>query len=178
MKSINKALAIAGVTASVAAAGLVGMGAASAATTTSSTSNNPMSSLVSAIAKKFNLNTSDVQAVFDEQKATMDATRETELKTTQAQLVKDGKITQAQSDAITAKRAELKKERDADMSSSSTKTDTDRRTEMATRKTALDTWLKAQGIDTQYAYLVMSGGHGHGGPGRADDSTSTSATTN
>lgn len=168
MKTINKALAIAGVTASVAAAGLVGMGAASAATT-STTSNNPMSSLVTAIAEKFNLKTSDVQAVFDEQRTAMEAEREAEVKTELAELVKDGKLTQAQSDAITTKRAELEKEREANRVSdqSSTKTDAERKTEMETRKTELDSWLKEQGIDTQYAYLVMGGGRGHGpgGPG-------------
>lgn len=173
MKRINKALAIAGVTASVAAAGLIGMGAASAATT-SSTTTNPMSSLVTAIAKKFNLKTSDVQAVFDEQHATTEASREAALKTTQAQLVTDGKLTQAQSDAITAKRAELQKQRDADRASdtSSTKTDAERKTEMETRKTALNTWLKEQGIDTQYAYLVMGGGRGHGPGGRGTQNPS------
>ena len=173
---MKKTLAVAAVTAAVGAATFIGVGAASAATT-SSTRSNPMSSLVSAIAKKFNLKTSDVQAVFDEQKTTMEASREAELKTTQTQLVTDGKLTQAHSDALTAKRAELQKERNADRSSTSTKTDAERKTEMDTRKTALDTWLKAQGIDTQYAYLVMGGSHGHGGPGGAKGSSSTTSST-
>ncbi len=59
-----------------------------------------MSSLVSAIAKKFNLKTADVQAVFDEQHKSMDATRTTEVKSKLTQLVSDGKLTQSQANAI------------------------------------------------------------------------------
>lgn len=173
MKTINKALAIAGVTASVAAASFIGLGAASAATT-SSTSNNPMSSLVVAISERFDLKTSDVQAVFDEQRTAMEAERDAEVKTELTLLVKDGKLTQAQSDAITTKRDQLEKERYANRTGDqpSTKTNAERITEMETRKTELDTWLKDQGVDTQYAYLVMGGGRGHGSSGRGGQNPS------
>lgn len=177
---MKKALIAAAVTTAVGLTSVIGIGAAHAETTsTTSSSSNPMSSLIQKIATKFNLKESDVQAVFDENKAEMDAKNEASLVSQQAQLVKDGKLTQAQSDAITAKRAELQKEREAERSSGTTKTEAERKSEMESRKTALDTWLKGQGIDTKYAYLLMSG-HGHGGPDGSrpmDDSAPSSSSS-
>ena len=49
---------------------------------------------------KFNLSKDEVQKVVDEQHATMQAERETQVKADVAKLVTDGKITQAQADAI------------------------------------------------------------------------------
>jgi polyhydroxyalkanoate synthesis regulator phasin len=178
---MKKQLAIIGAVAAISAAGLTGATIANAATTTSVT--NPMSSLVDAIASKFNLNKSDVQSVFDAQRTQMDADREAELKTEVAALVTSGKLTQAQADAINAKRAELDKQRQTDMAAGQSKTDTERKADMDAHKTALDTWMKEQGIDTQYSYLLM-GGRGHGGPGgpggmrgeRGGDTTTTSTT--
>jgi polyhydroxyalkanoate synthesis regulator phasin len=75
----------------------------------------PIDSLVTAIATKFNLNTSDVQQVFDENRATAQAQRQTEMQQKFAdrlsQAVTDGKLTQAQVNLITAKRAELQAQR-------------------------------------------------------------------
>lgn len=174
---MKKVFVIAAVSTAIGLTSIIGVGAASAATSTSSSSStSPMSSLIQKIATKFNLKESDVQAVFDADRAEMEQKSEASLVSQQAQLVKDGKITQAQSDAITAKRAELKKEREANQSSETSKTDAERKTEMETRKTALDTWLNAQGIDTKYTYLLMGGHGGHGegrenGPGTADSTS-------
>ena len=166
MKRAQRALVAAGVTAAVAVAGVTGVGIANAATTNgNSTNTDPMSSLVQKIAQKFNLKQADVQAVFDSNRADMDKQREADVVSEQAQLVKDGKLTQAQSDAITTKRAELQKERDANRTSDQSKTDTQHRADMEARKTALDNWMKEKGIDTSYAYLLMGGRGGHGGPG-------------
>lgn len=175
---MKKALMVATVTTAVGLASVIGIGAASAATTSStSTSSNGVSSLVKKLAEKFNLKEADVQAVFDENRTEMEANREASLVSQQAQLVKDGKLTQAQSDAITAKRAELKKEREANRTTEQSKSDTERKSEMETRKTALDTWLKSQNIDTTYAHLLMGGRGGHGGPGKTDKMPSTTSDT-
>lgn len=184
---MRKALVTAGIVTAVSAASLTGIGIANAATSTS-TSSDPMSSLVDAIASKFNLNKSDVQSVFDEQRTQMEAQREQKAKDQVAQLVTDGKLTQAQADAINTKRAELEKEREANRSTDQTKTQAERKAEMESRRTTLDTWLKDNGISTDYAYLLMGGrGHGPGGPGGPRDansnstqpsSTSTSTTQN
>jgi hypothetical protein len=97
-----------------------------------------------------------------------------------AKLVTDGKLTQAQADKINAKRTELKAAMDADRTAMDSKTDAERKAAMDTKKTELDTWLKDNGIDTQYAYLLMGGGPGGPG-GRGGDmgpaSTTSSSTT-
>ncbi len=175
---MKKQLAVIGAVTAISAAGMTGVGLAHAANT-SSTNTNPMSNLVDAIASKFNLNKTDVQAVFDEQHSQMETERETEIKAEVAQLVTDGKLTQDQADKINAKRAELQKEREANRTSDQSLSDAERKAKMDEHKTALDTWLKDNGIDQQYAYLLMGGrGHGPGGPGghgmRSDDQNSSS----
>jgi hypothetical protein len=48
------------------------------------------------------------------------------------------------------------------------------KTEMDAKRTALETWAKENGIDSQYLRYVFGGHHGHGGPGGmrgGDDST-------
>lgn len=179
---MKKHLAVIGAVTAISAAGLTGVGIAHATNTTTSTT-NPMSSLVDAIASKFNLDKSKVQSVFDEQRTKMDAERETQVASEVAQLVKDGKLTQTQADSLNAKRAELTKEREANRTTDEGLTEDQRRANMDKRRTALDTWLKAQGIDQQYAHLLMGGrGHGPGGPGgdrgqQADAQNSTTSTT-
>ncbi|MBP9852963.1 MAG: hypothetical protein QG629_141 [Patescibacteria group bacterium] len=120
---------------------------------------DPMSNLVDALVKKFNLKKADVQAVFDEQHTAMQAERETQTKTEVAQLVKDSKLTQAQADKINAKRAEIQKEMEANRGKTTRPTDS----EMQTKRTELDKWLTDNGISTDYHYLLM-GGRGHRGP--------------
>lgn len=155
------------VAASVATIGIAGLsaGVAHAATSNSTAKTDPMSGLVDAVASKFNLNKSDVQQVFDTQKAKMEADREQTIKDKVAQLVTDGKITQAQADAINAKRAELQKEREANKESFKSMTADQRKATMDKQKTDLETWAKQNNIDAQYLRYVMGGGHGHGGHG-------------
>lgn len=164
---MKKHLLVAGIATAVGITGLTGVGIANAATTTSST--NPMSSLVDAISTKFNLNKTDVQKVFDEQRTKMQAERETEVKADVAQLVTDGKITQAQADKINAKRAELQKAHDAEEATEDSKTREDRKTEMDAKRTELETWAKDNGISTDYLKYIFGGGRGHGGPGGLRD---------
>lgn len=176
---MKKSLITAGVATAVALASVGSMGVAHAATSTSTS--DPMSSLVSAIATKFNLKTADVQAVFDQQRTQMDAQRTAEVKSELAQLVKDGKLTQAQSDAIIAKRTALEQQRESNRTKMQSMTDAERKSAMDSERTALQTWLKDNGISTDYMYLLM-GGPGHGGPGgpppastsSSSDSSSTS----
>lgn len=177
---MKKQLAIAGLVAGITTAGIATAGIASAATDTSSNSTNPMSSLVDAIASKFNLNKSEVQAVFDEQKTKMETEREAKVKEEVAQLVTDGKLTQAQADAINAKRAELQKEREANRDTATSKTRQEMKTEMEAKRTELEQWAKDNGISTEYLRYVM-GGHGrggHGGPGFGSEKPSDQDTDN
>lgn len=162
---------------SIAALGVTGLaGGAVFATANSTSGTDPMSGLVSAIATKFNLKKDNVQKVFDEQRTQMETQREQEVKDQVAQLVKDGKLTQAQADKINAKRAELVKEREANRTSEQNLTDAQRKTKMEERKTALDTWFKDNNIDSQYVYLLMGGHGGRGGlDGGKRDSRSSSS---
>lgn len=160
---MKKGLMTAGIITAVSVVGITGASIASAATN-AETKANPVSSLVDAVASKFNLNRADVQSVFDEQHTKMQAAREQAIQDKVAQLVTDGTLTQAQADAINAKRAELQKEREADRTGDQTKTDAERKTEMESRKTTLNTWLKENGLSADYSYLLMGGrGHGPGG---------------
>lgn len=174
---MKKQLIAAGLATAVGVTGLASFGVANAATSTTSSS-DPMSSLVDAIANKFNLNKTDVQAVFDTQRSKMEAQREADVKADVAKLVTDGKLTQAQAEKINAKRAELQAQREAARSSDSTKTREEMKSEMDAKRTELETWAKDNGIDTAYLRYVM-GGHGPGGPGhmRPDDSNSSSDAT-
>lgn len=124
------------------------IGAASAATDAVKT--DPMSGLVAAVASKFNLNTTDVQAVFDEQKAKMNVERATGRQQRFAdrltKAVADGKLTQAQADLITAKKSEL----EAARASLETKTPAERRAAMEAQATALKQWAADNNIPDGY----------------------------
>lgn len=173
---MKKPFLLAGVATTIGLAGL-GAGVAHAATT-ENTSDNPMSSLVDKLATKFNLDKTEVQKVVDEQRTEMEAKREEQVKTKLAELVKAGTITQAQSDAITAKRAELQKEREANKDAMDDKTSEERKSERDAKRTELEAWAKEQGLDTKYLrYVFGHGGHGHGGPGMRGDKAPDNTTT-
>jgi septal ring factor EnvC (AmiA/AmiB activator) len=170
---MRKQVVIASLAAVIGATGLTGIGVVSAATDTSYSSNS-MTGLVDAVASKFNVNKADVQAVFDEQRDKMEAKRTEQVKTDVAQLVKDGKLTQTQADALLKKRDELQAEREAAKRSitETDKTSDQRQAEMDAKRTELETWAKEQGIDRQYLRFVMGGGRAHGmggGPGVRGD---------
>lgn len=148
--------------------------------TTSATSDvlrqrfNPESAIVSNLAAKFNLNAADIQAVFDEAHAEMKTQMETQMKAAEASrlsaAVTAGKLTQAQADLITAKRAELQTKLEANkpsaamMASLKSMTEEQRKAEMEKMKaamesemTALKAWATANNIPSEFIPFV--GGH-------------------
>jgi hypothetical protein len=129
--NIKKSLLVAGAVTSVGLASLTGVHAVSAATDANG------DSLISKIAQKFNLNESDVQAVFDQNKAERDAEIQTEMADQLQQAVDDGDITAEQKTLIENKLKELQSARQ-------------------TEHDTLDAWAKDQGIDAKY--LMMGGG--------------------
>ena len=159
---MRKQIVAAGIATAVGVTGLTGFTVANAATDTSSQS--PMSGLVEAISTKFNLNKDEVQAVFDAERAEMQAKRESDVKAEIAQLVTDKKITQEQADKLNTKRAELQKDREAAKGENSETSREERKTAMDAKRAELETWAKENEIDTQYLKYVMGGGHGCGGP--------------
>ena len=98
-------------TAAVTAAVIIGVagttiGANTYAATTSG-SVDPGNKLITAIAQKFNLNPTDVQKVFDEQRTQMQTEHEQKIKERLTKAVAEGKLTQAQVDALIAKKKEF-----------------------------------------------------------------------
>lgn len=148
---------------------------------------DPMSNLAAAIASKFNLNQSDVQAVFDgqksemetrrrEQMAQMQASRQQEFADRLAQAVSAGKLTQAQADAVKTKHAELQAQCEAQRTAAGDKknmTKAERqaameaqRTKMEAGRAELKQWAADNGIPEEYIPAgFMGGGGGRGGRG-------------
>ncbi len=151
------------ITGSALAFALVAAGGASVnAATNNTTGTNPMSDLVTAIATKFNLNTADVQAVFDANHKQMEAKHSARESERLSAAVTAGKITQAQSDLITAKRAELEASWKAKRATPSTLTEAERKSAMNAERESLKTWMTTNNIPQEY--MMMGGGHGKGGP--------------
>jgi hypothetical protein len=165
------------VSAGAAAIALSAIGGAVATHAAAGTSNSK-TSLIDAIAQKFNLKANDVQQVFDQQRAVEHAAHEQKAKTALDQAVKDGKLTQAQEDAVIAKQAEVK----AFMATLSGKSETDRRTAMKTEIAQVKDWAAKNAIPSQYMHGGGMGGHfGHGNMAHDmetnDDTVPTSSPT-
>ncbi len=157
------------IAATVATIGLssIGVGAVSAATDTSS---NGRASVVDKLVAKFGLNKSDVQAVFDENRTEREAERLTNLQEKLATAVKDGTLTQKQSDAIVAKYKELQSAREANRDKFEDMTSDERKAAMEAERTAFEKWKTDNNIPDVYVRFIRFGGHGHGlgGPNNID----------
>jgi hypothetical protein len=135
------------------------------ADTTTTTRPTFMSGFVKAIAQKFGLSESDVQAVVDseaqKQRAEMEAKFQQDFATRLAQAVTDGKLTQAEADLIKAKQAEVKTQLDtlrADQSYTS-------REKMRTLMDSVRTWAETNNIPKEFVMFGFGPGGYRGGPG-------------
>ena len=171
MRTIKKRhLAILVLSMAVAGAGIGAVYASS----DSDGKNNPMSSLVQAIADKFNLDKNEVQEVFDEQRQAMETERQAKMREEFSSRLKnavaDGKLTQAQADLVTTKREELEKVREANKPAAGTQngqTDEERqarREKMQAEMEELKNWADENGIPQEYLMMMggMGGHRGHG----------------
>ncbi len=134
---------------------------ASAASTDASRP-SPMAGFVSAIAQKFNLNVADVQKVVDDQHSVMRVSHAQVFADRLAKAVSDGKLTQAQANLITAKKAEL----EAFRVSLNGKTQAEKQVAMKTQFDALKKWATDNKIPSGFAFfggLELGRGMGHGG---------------
>ena len=80
------------------------------------------------------------------------------------QLVSEGKITEAQKQLIVTKMSELVAARAQEMDALKDKTMAERKALMDQKRTELEAWAKANGIDTQYL-MPFGEGRGRGGHG-------------
>lgn len=121
-----------------------------------------MDALTTAIAQKFNLSTSDVQAVVDEvmktQMQEMQAKHEQNMKDRLAKAVADGTLTQAQADLLAAKQADMQ----AFMESMKDKTPAERKDAMQKKMAEMKQWMKDNNIPDEFAHPGM--GMRHHGP--------------
>lgn len=131
-------------------AGTVTLGAGVYAAQTPIGIHDRMSNLVGAIATKFNLNSADVQKVFDEQHALNQAQMQTQhtemLNNRLDQAVKDGKLTQTQVDMIIAKHKEVQDF----MASLKDKTPEERQDAIKVKKDELKQWADDNDLPEQY----------------------------
>ncbi len=104
--------------------------------TIASAQGNPkhQDTLVEKIANKFNLNKSDVQKVFDDNRSENENRREAKEKSRLDQAVKDGKITKDQEDKIIAKLRELREQKK------------DEKTQKRDKRQELKQWAKDNNI--------------------------------
>ena len=121
-------------------------------------------SLVAAIATKFNLNQSDVQAVFDEQREKHQAERKAEIETKLTQAVADGKITEAQKQAILARHQEMQSNR-PDKDEMRNMTAEQRNAKMEERRSEMNAWLSTNGLSQDIFRELMGGPQDKGGRG-------------
>lgn len=118
------------------------------------------SELVSAIAQKFNLPQDQVQQVFNEQKEKHHAQMQVKMDEKLTQLVKDGKLTEAQKQAMIAKMAEMKNNFNPDALKDLTPEQ--RREKMDQHRQEMENWAKSQGIDPtllMFNFKIGRGGH-------------------
>jgi cobalamin biosynthesis Mg chelatase CobN len=148
--NMKRSALVATAVAAVAVAGLGTTSLVSAASTSSGTS------LVDKIASKFNLQKSDVQAVFDQDRQEHQAQMEADQKQRLADAVKNGKLTQAQADHITQIMNEIKSLRGS--STSPRDESSTVRSQIKTKMDDLRTWAQQNNVDMQY----VMGGHGRG----------------
>lgn len=109
--------------------------------------------LITALAEKFNLDTDEVQAVFDEQREVhqeeMREQHEMLFEEKLAQAVEDGGLTQEQADAIIEKMEEMRDSMEAykDLAPE------ERKEAMQGHAEDLKTWAEEQGIDMKYLHM-------------------------
>lgn len=122
---------------------------------------NPMNALVSAIAEKFNLNSSEVQSVVDDvmetQREEMQAQHEQEFKDRISKAVSDGKLTQAQADLIEAKKQELRSQMDNVRDDFKNLSEDERKAKMDERRDEMKKWAEDNNITEDMMHMFGEG---------------------
>ncbi len=147
---ISKNLIAALAVTTIATGSILGVSAASA-----HGSGDNKDELVTKLAEKFNVDASEVESVFEEQHAEMEAERDTKREEHLQSLVDAGTITADQKIALETKFTEMETAResikDQDL------THEEMHTKMEESRTAFEAWAKEQGIDL--SAIRPDGGH-------------------
>lgn len=143
----------------IVAVSILGIGLFGVSSTFAQSNTAGNTTLIQAIAEKFGLNKTDVQAVFDSEHEKQHAKMQVKIASQLSQYVKDGKITEEQKQLILNKQKELDANRSAKKDSMQNLTPEERKAQMDAKKTELNAWAKENGIDPQY----LMGGFGKKG---------------
>lgn len=130
-------------------AGLMVFGAANA---NAQDLKGPYQSIIQKLVQKFGLKESDVQTVFNEARQERQSQMQAKFEERLNQLVKDGKITEAQKQAILAKHKELQEKKQQEVQSWQNMTPEQRRQAKEVQKQELESWAKQNGIDLKYFF--------------------------
>ncbi len=164
VKKLNKKSLIVASVVGTVGAGIIGTGAVVSADT--KVNNDDLgSSLVDKLASTFNLDKTKVREVLDQQRSENQAKHEQQVNSKLDSLVSAGTITTAQKSAIQAKLAEMKKDHEANRGTMKNLSETERKAEMDSKRTALEKWASDQGLDLSKLDGVFRGPGGPGGPG-------------
>lgn len=121
-------------------------------------SSQSQTDIISTISERFNLNSADVQKVFEEQRLEHQAEMQERFTDYIEKAVSDGKLTQEQADKIITKHAEVKAQRDVLQG----KTKEEIKSAMKNQRDALQQWATNNNIPTQYLMFGGLGGKGLG----------------
>lgn len=152
--------------------GTVVMGGSLLIGSASASNSDHRSALMERIATKFNLNTSEVETVFNEERDARRAEMKAKFEDRLAQAVRDGKITDAQKSLIIEKHESLINERETLKEAWRNMTREERKSAMEKRRNDLESWMKANNIPDGIFGLGMGmgkvgrGGHGMGCAGK------------
>lgn len=123
--------------------------------------------LVQRLVSKFNLNESEVRAVFDEARVERQAQMQTEFEARLDEAVASGRLTEEQKTLILAKHAEMQALHESMKDTWDDLTPEERKTQREARQAELKAWAEEHGIDLKWVMPQM--GRGHGGPGMGDE---------
>jgi hypothetical protein len=144
--------------------GLAGVMAHASVDTTST----GQDSFITKLATKFNLNKTDVQTFFSDEKSA----RQSEMQTKVSDALKAAGFTDAQVSALQTKQTEQRTTNEAWRTANPNATAAERTAHRDSEKVAMDTWAKDQGIDLTKVQATLKvagvghmGGRGHGGRG-------------
>lgn len=117
------------------------------------------------LAAKLGLSESKVQGALDTMRKTNQANLEKKMTEKLDKLVKDGKLTQAQKDALVKKHTEMKAQRESIMADT-TLNEQQRREKLRTLHESFRSWLSEQGLTDKIGFMGGKFGHIRGGPNK------------